>query len=241
MSEAIREAGDSPFSFFEFAPALATSGLNRVRVRYGPGQITTKGGGGIFEAIKRPYLQPLTVWRGPAEPYSHKIPAIIDGFIDEKDVASTVREIELMAGVFNGDKEPPPLTLDGYGAIEHDATLSPTLQWVVSEPPEWGEKVRLEDGTLVRQAFTITFMLFTSAPELRRPAPQAISSITIHAHRGDTFETVAARCLHHVHWGGLLAKFNNKTSATQRLTAGELVYLPDEHKRKEWAHSSPHR
>lgn len=241
MSRRIFEATDSPFSFFEFGPYLATSGLHKVRARYGPGEIATKGGGGGWETVKRPYRSPLTVWRGPPEAYSHKIPAVIDGFLSDTDVASTVQEIELMAGIFNGEREPPRLTLDGYGAIEHDATLNPTLSWVIAEPPEWGEKVRKEDGTLVRQAFTITFLLFTSAPELRRPAPLAISDISVHAKRGDTFETVAARSLHHAHWGGLLAKFNEKTSAREHLTTGQLVYLPDEHKQKEWARSSPHR
>lgn len=237
----IREASDNAFSFFEFAPALATSGLNKVRVRYGPGQIETKGGGGTWETIKRPYLPPLTVWRGSSDPYSHKIPAVIDGFIDENDCGPTVRTIELMSGAFNGNREPPRLVLDGYGAIEHDATLDPTRQWIIPEPPEWGEKTRRGDGLLIRQAFTITFAIYTSDEELRRPAVPQISSVTTHAKRGDTFETVAARSLHHAHWGGRLAKFNEKTSATQRLAAGQLVYLPDEQQRREWARSTSHR
>jgi hypothetical protein len=237
----IREAGDSPFSFFEFAPALSTSHLNKVRVRYGPGQIETKGGGGVWETVKRPYREPLTVWRGASEAYQHKIPAVIDGFIDEEECGPTKRTIELMAGVLNGNVEPPRLTLDGYGAIEHDATNDPTLSWIIPEPPEWGEMVRREDGVLIRQAFVITFALYTSDQELRRPAPPRPSSIVIHAKRGDTFESIAAHRLHHAHWGGLLAKLNEQTSATHQLSAGQEVFLPDEKQRREWARSTSHR
>jgi hypothetical protein len=167
---------------------------------------------------------------------------VLDGYLDNVDVASAKREIELMAGVFNESAEPPTLVLDGYGAIEHDATEDPTLKWVIVEPPEWGEKIRSEDGTLLRQAFTITFALYTTDQELRRPGIPPLSSESVHAKLGDTFETIAARCLHHAHWGGLLAKFNERTSAAARLSAGQLVFLPNQKQRSEWARSgSAHR
>lgn len=224
------------YSFFEFYPDEPSPRWN-IRCRFGEGQIQTTGGMGVWETVKRPYLPPLTVWRGPAEPYTHKIPAILDGWSDSNGVAQAVGEIESMAGLTLGEvpEEPPPLILNGYGTIEHDVVHNPKLRWVIAEPPEWGERVRTASGLLVRQAFTITFSIRTVDTQLERvkgkPAKQRIGPP---AKNNETFEQYAHRVLHHAQWGLRLARLNGRQHANEHLHTGQTPLLPSKKQEEEW-------
>jgi hypothetical protein len=242
------------FSFFEFYTSEVWAGerLN-IRCRYGGdpdttsggttasgGFIQTKGGGGVWETVKRPYLPPLTVWRGPTDAYQHTIPALLDGWHDGNDVEQAVEEIEKMCGLELGvvPDEPPLLVLNGYGAIPHDVTSDPHLRWVIPQPPEWGEPTRDErTGKLVRQAFTITFMVWNTDLTLVRQTHKAAKHRHISAKAGDTFESIAAHRLKHPNWGTRLANLNNHQNAREHLHQSQQILLPTSDEERQWERS----
>lgn len=230
-------------TFFEFYTAeIAGQDRLNIRCRFGDGQIETKGGGGVWEEVVRPYLQPLTVWRGPKEAYSHKIPLLLDGWTDENDIRPAIAEINEMAGVLNGDEEPPLLIINGHGTVPHDITHSPHLRWVIKEPPEWGETVLTERGVWVRQAFTVTFIRHVSDLTQRLERGKAPKRAHAHARAGDTFESIAARPrnkggLGHSHWGTRLANLNGRQNAREHLHTGQEILLPNKQEEHAWERS----
>jgi hypothetical protein len=244
----------SDLSFFEFYTA-AIAGQDRlnVRARFGgepaggsggttggaSGFIETKGGGGYWEEITRPYLQPLTVWRGAKEAYQHKIPLLLDGWSDDNYIRPAIAEVNEMAGVLNGDEEPPLLLINGSGTVPHDVTHSPNLRWVIKEPPEWGEPTITERGVWVRQAFTVTFMVHNSDLTQRLERNSAAKRPHARAKAGDTFEAIAARPrdkggLGKAKWGTRLANLNGRQHAHEHLHTGQEVLLPTKQEEAEW-------
>src|SRR5271166_543814 len=85
-------------TYIEFGPINVDKTVPAVFCRYGGGGtgasewVETKGGGGSVEPVKRPYLPTLTVWRGPAEPYTHKIPLLLDAFGEQENEKQYVKE-----------------------------------------------------------------------------------------------------------------------------------------------------
>ena len=214
-------------AYFEFYPANSRREWNGqhffLRVLFGDGELKTSGGGGGWEEKHRPYLPPLTVWKGPTESYTHKIPVMLDAYGKWDDTqkggptSSVIQrqkwEIEKLAGVLVHLKkgslpEPPELILDAAGTIPHDETSEPGKHtWIISEPPEWGETIRNEQGVLVRQAGVLTFKIFESDISLERSAPAKQPYYRLHADGKKTFEEIAKG---ERSWGPKRASFGTK-------------------------------
>lgn len=226
-------------SFIEIYTASAHGPRLNIRARFGEGEVKQKGGGGVWEEVKRPYLPPLTVWRGPSESFQYEIPILFDGFSNEHSVTKAKRELDLMAGVLNGDKEPPLLILNASGTLDYDYEDFPHLQWVLKEPPEWTERVLKEDnGDLIRTMAKVTLMVFNSSELTQRHEvnKSAERSIT-HAKAGDTFESIAHHRLGRAGWGTRLANLNGRQNAREHLHTGQEVLLPDDQETDTWERS----
>lgn len=219
------------------------------------GWIDTKGGGGIWDEVKRPYLPAITAWRGPDEAYKHKIPLMLDAFTSPdgdapEDIEELCQRIDHMAGTYPGAPkldEPPLLCLDGHGALPYDYTYDSSIRWVIKEPPEWGEAIRVhnhhdpaKNGRRVRQFVTVTFMVHTSSDDIRRQnhSSSRLHRKVTHAHSGDNYETVARRVWHGKHndWGTRLARLNGHNNARFKLLAGQVVQLPTPDEERAWKH-----
>src|SRR6266576_3715564 len=102
-------APDAPkYTYFEFGAMDEFEGAKPlVKCLIGDGSegnwIQTTGGFGHWDIVARPYLPSLTVWRGPTESYSHKIPFMLDGWTNEHSeiVEQGCRNIEKLAGVLS--------------------------------------------------------------------------------------------------------------------------------------------
>lgn len=217
--------------FFEFYTVKPTK-REYLRVRYGSGQVTQKGGNANWEDVVRPLRRPLTVYRGSKEALRIVIPAIFDGFTDERSVEDEVRTLEVMAGIgVPGDPEPPLLILDGYGALQHDYRHAPQNRWVIDDI-EWQEALRIK-GERVRQKCNITFKLHTVDERLSRAQKPKPTRHTT-ARGGDTYRKIAERELHHSRWGARLAQLNGARDGNAKLHAGQEVTLPTTEQVKEW-------
>jgi hypothetical protein len=198
----------SDYTLIEFGPINAAIHIPPVRCLYGGTPIETKGGGGVWEVQKRPYLPPLTVWKGPAEAYTHKISLMLNAFGDgaretPEQLEAQYAAVEAMAGMqlgvpLNQWTRPPVLFLNGGGALPHDQAVDQWLQWVIAEPPEWGETIRPAHGEyagwIVRQTFSLTFMLYEDNISMSGTvSKQGKYNPSSFEPQGSTFERIAAK------------------------------------------------
>jgi hypothetical protein len=211
------------YTKLEFGPVETDKQISPVRCMYGPGEVETKGGGGVWEVVKRPYLPPLTVWKGPTEAYSHKIPLMLDAYghgagESAEQLKGQYAAIEAMAGMQLGVplaqwRKPPTLFLNAGGALPHDHVQDPSLEWVILEPPEWGKVIRPAAGEsagwIVRQVLTVTFMLFEGQKSMSGAASKSGKhNPSRHEPKGTTFEKIAARQWPKKHRGKKLLQLN---------------------------------
>lgn len=219
--------------------------LDVLLVKIGPGDVTLSGGMGGWEAVARPERRPLTVWRGPGDPLTLALPLLFDGWASADpahnggySVEAPIRLLERMAGLDKGDPEPPQLVLEG--SLPHDASQTGKRpnRWVI-DSIEWGEVIRRpSDGVRVRQACMVTFLLFADDDRLeriRRPSPHGRVRY-VKAHKGDTWEKIAARELKLKRAGNRLARLNGHRDGSGKVKAGTRVRLPSAKALKDWKH-----
>jgi hypothetical protein len=138
-----------------------------------------------------------------------------------------------MGGLDRGDPEPPTLVVEG--SLPHDESRAKQNRWVI-ESLEWSDAIRrASDGHRVRQAVTVTLMLFVEADKLNRLKKLAKrGGRFISARTNDTFAKIAKRELKSAKLGPRLARHNGKRSADTKLRAGTQVKLPSAAAVKDW-------
>jgi len=207
-----------------------TSVVGQVTALLGDAAPTTSGGIGGWEAVARHGREPLTIYRGPAEPLKAAVAILLDGFDEGDEGASVEPEIaalERMGGL-GADDEPALVYVTG---IPHDGDA-----WVI-ESIEWGDCIRRpSDGRRVRQAAVVNLARFREDETLRRIKPRRSAPKYRHvrARQGDTFEKVAARELGTRRLGARLARLNGKRSPDVKLKAGHRVRVPAGDLLKSW-------
>lgn len=159
-------------TFRSYAPT------HRFTCRLGDGSPTITSGGGGWEVTKRPRRQSLVEWNG-SDPMKIDIPILFDDFRSNQSVEGDIISLEYMWGIGEDGGEPPLLAFNSGGVIPHDQHDAPTHDWVVDDV-SWGDADRNEYGNRVRQAATVTVMLFVEDNVLsdqsaaqRRAATQA--------------------------------------------------------------------
>lgn len=170
--------------------------------------IPTDGYGG-WQSVARIRRRGLTEWQGN-NPLVIDIMIIFDGFAEGKSQESAIRQLEKMAGLEQGMREPPLLTFDSGGLVPHDATDAAHNDWVISDI-KWGDADRDHRGNRTRQAATVTVMqyieedaLSMASPAQRRRRKQNLQKKKGRAQRGakekryvvgngETLESIAAK------------------------------------------------
>jgi hypothetical protein len=206
----------------------------------GDGPATPTGGYGGWTTKERPRNRAFTIWTGN-DPLRIDIPILYDYFSDDEvngglKCEAQIRQLEKMAGLEAGMTEPPLIYFDSGGAIPHDNTDAPHLDWVI-ENIQWGDIIRNTYGNRTRQAAVVQVMEFVPdnqiglSPALkhrhRRSATHkrgAKNKIYI-VKRGDTLRKIAAKELHdHKRWHEI-ARLNGIRDG-MKLTAGMKIKLP---------------
>jgi hypothetical protein len=204
-----------------------------VRAKLGEGSATVEGGLGGWESVPRPGRRPLTVWRGPEDPLRMGLPLVFDGYPPHNaagnrlaSVEQDVRQLETIAGVaVLGDPVPPFITV--MGAVPHDLRWAPRNRWVI-EDLDWGPAERDQaTGQRVRQAVTVTLMLYTQADSLvGLSQQQKPKRRKVQAKDGDTAIKIAAREIGRAADGGKLARLNGLRSPDVGLEVGRSITIP---------------
>jgi hypothetical protein len=127
--------------------------------------------------VERQRRRALTEWTGEGA-YTMDIPILFDNWIVGESLEADILALENMAGWGIG-QEPPLLAFNSAGVVPHDQHDAPTHDWVISDIA-WGDADRNVHGNRVRQAATVTVMLYVeddtlsdqSAAERRRAKKQ---------------------------------------------------------------------
>ena len=119
-----------------------------------------------WEIIDRPKRRALTHWKG-SNPVRLQVPILIDNFIDGDSIEPECRKVEKLAGLTKDGDQPPLIEIHSDGVIPHDFHDAPHNQWVI-ETLDWGDAVRNHAGNRIRQAATITFLLYVDSTSLKR-------------------------------------------------------------------------
>lgn len=147
----------------------------RFTARLGDGTPNPTGGYGGWTVTERQRRRALTEWTGEGA-YTLDIPILFDNWIVGESIEDDILSLERMAGWGIG-QEPPLLAFNSGGVVPHDQHDAPTHDWVISDL-QWGDADRNKYGNRVRQAVTVTVMLYVeddtlsdqSAAERRRAA-----------------------------------------------------------------------
>jgi len=119
-----------------------------------------------WEVIDRPKRRALTYWKG-SNPVRLQVPILIDNFIEGTTIEPKCRMLEKMAGLTHDGDQPPTIQIHSNGVVPHDYEEANQNKWVI-ETLDWGDAIRNHAGNRVRQAATITFLLYTDATSLKR-------------------------------------------------------------------------
>lgn len=119
-----------------------------------------------WEVVDRPKRRGLTFWKG-SNPVRIEVPIMVDNFVEGTSIEGDCRKLEKMAGLIHDGVEPPLVQIKSGGIIPHDFTEAPHNSWVI-EILDWGDSTRNRYGNRIRQAATITFLLYVDSDSLRR-------------------------------------------------------------------------
>lgn len=206
-------------------------------VRLGDGSPQLSGGVGGWEAVARPGHRPLTVWRGQPEALTYSIPLLFDGYRWDPQhgsgysVEADCRTLERMGGLDAGDPEPPLLIIEG--ALPHDESRAAQNRWVLNSI-EWGDAIRRPDGHRVRQAATVTLLLYTEDDQLKRAHRSRKPAYRyVRPRHGETWEKLAARKLGAKRYGNRLARLNGARDGSAKIKL-DRVRLPTTKALRAW-------
>jgi hypothetical protein len=196
------------------------------------------GGGGI-DPQARHQRRPLTPYHSP-DAMGIVVSFILDGYAYGESVEKECRVVERMAGMFVPDDSGPQRLIVQGKAVPHCSGAEAFRhRWLISETPSWGDDPpvsRREDGDRTRQQISLTLFVAEESEQIERVKPRQPkpASRVIHAHKGDTYEKIAARELDTKRLGRRLAKLNGKRDPTTRLDEGQKVTLPSSTALAEW-------
>ena len=105
------------------------------------------GGVGGWTEVDRPKNKAMTRWEGVA-PFALDLPLMVDGFMDDEPVQSTVTAL-LALGSPGAGTEPPKLSVDGPIPVLEQVSV-----WIVDDI-DWGDPDYNDSGDLVRQPLTL--------------------------------------------------------------------------------------
>lgn len=127
---------------------ISLDGQLDLKLNMGDGPATPTAGLAGYETVPRVRRKAMTAFSG-LEPFSQDVPVMLDGFREGRSIERQLEKLEEFGG---------PTKFHAYGPIHRAGDV-----YVFGEDPEYGEAIRDEDGTLLRQRLTLKLMEFVSA------------------------------------------------------------------------------
>lgn len=186
-----------------------------LRVDMGDGPATITAGHAGWETVPRVRRKAMTAYAG-VQPLQQDVPVLLDGSRENRSVQRQLDQILSL-----GEK----VIFKAFGPIHNEGDL-----YIFGDEPEFGETIRAEDGTLVRQALTLKLMEYVPADQagkregLRVAVGQAeaLSYTTV---QGDTLAKVAFKIYHDWRRWKEIGDKNGLSDAHKVLKAGRELKL----------------
>lgn len=189
----------------------------------GDGAPEVTDGYGGWEAVPRARNVALVQWNG-RNPLTMKIPIMFDDFAggNGTKIEADIRQLEKMAGLEVGMKQPPLVLFNSMGVVPHDIYDAGRNDFVISSI-EWGDSDRNEHGNRVRQAASVIVMEYSfddviggAALMPSQKSKKAAKNLTKRRHYitrpGDTLILIAHKELKNSHLWRELVKVNKSKS-----------------------------
>lgn len=191
-----------------------------IEVNMGDGPATPTAGFAGWEVISRVRRKGMTGYVG-VPPFQQDVPVFLDGYADGESVEQHLAQL---------------LSLGDDAVFWADGPIwRPRQHYVFGEEPEFGETIRAQDGTLVRQALTLKLMEYVPAdvsgprkkgnPKRTGGTEFPGNTYTV-AQGGETLHEVAARLYGDWHEWRAIGKRNDIANPLRKLPARMVLKLP---------------
>ncbi len=127
---------------------LSMDGQLDLKLSMGDGPATPTAGLAGYETVSRVRRKAMTAFSG-LEPFQQDVPVMLDGFREDRSIERQLERLEEFGG---------STRFHAYGPIHREGDV-----YVFGDEPEYGDAIRAEDGTLVRQRLTLKLMEFVAA------------------------------------------------------------------------------
>lgn len=126
-----------------------------ISVQMGDGPATPNAGVAGWEVIDRVEGESITD-RGPVQPFTQDVPVLLDGYSKGNSVQRQLDELLSLGGE-------EAAVFRAFGPIHRSG-----IHYVYGGEPEFGEVIRDDDGTLLRQRLTLPLMKYVRPDLLRK-------------------------------------------------------------------------
>lgn len=194
---------------------VAVDGSIDLKMSMGDGPATPTAGLSGYESIKRIRRKSMTAFVG-TEPFAQDVPVMLDGFRENRSIERQLERLEEFGG---------STRFRAYGPIHHEGDV-----YVFGDEPEYGDAIRAEDGTLLRQRLTLKLEEYVPAviAGTRRGGREAVGQaqpVEYTTRKGDTLEKIAFRLYHDKSRWKEIARKNGLTDPLKRFPAGKKLKL----------------
>jgi nucleoid-associated protein YgaU len=193
-----------------------------ISVQMGDGPATPTAGVSSWEIIDRVEGKSITD-RASVQPFSQDVPVLLDGYAKDNSVQRQLDELLSLGGE-------DPGVFRAYGPIHR-----PGIHYIYGGEPDFGEVIRDDDGTLLRQRLTLKLTEFVRPDVLgkkkrKKPGERGLlgqaQALTYTVKAGDTVARIA-----HKLWGNWkrwreIADLNGIRDPYAKLQPGRVLKLP---------------
>jgi hypothetical protein len=186
-----------------------------LKVNMGDGPATPTAGFAGHETVSRIRKTGMTAYVGTA-PFAQDVPVLLDGYRENRSVERTLETLESLGGAAQ---------FKAFGPIHHAGDL-----FIFGDEPEFGEAIRAEDGTLLRQALTLKLEEFVSADQAgkRRTAKLGVApaiALSYTTVQGDTLLIVSNKVYRTWTRWAEIGRKNHISDPHKKLKAGVTLTL----------------